>query len=134
MATPTRADIFYSYLSKIKHWNSIARKSSVFMDVNGEDIPISFSRISTLAASSNHLMFGGLLGEIVYKNIETNRVSHLNIPVGVNDGIINHIRFIDNSTRCVISCNDLKIRTVDLEKFEFGNSYSFNWAINVLKY
>lgn len=134
IATPSRTDVFYPYLSKIKHWNPISKKSSNFLDVNGEEVPITFSRISTLSASGNHLIFGGLVGELIYRSIDSGSLYHLNVPANFHDAIINHIRFLGCSNSVSVSCNDCKVRLVDLESFQFTKDFPFQWAVNVSFY
>ena len=111
------------------NWSSQRINIMDFSDVTKYDMFLEPVSISTLALSMDHprsiCMVGGLNGEFAYKSLIGDNDMLMTNPIRTglvtthNSAVINHI---DIQNRCaVISCNDNKIRTLDLETGNFLN-------------
>lgn len=140
MASTSPNDIYFADRDKVMRTDSSGTRASVSMDLSKQMTESGRFQITTLAASDNILMAGGLEGEYALTNLQNTYDSPTVIGRIHNrlreskSHITNQIHFFNSrnnyTPQAVLSSNDNRLRVLDVNTNTFTHCFPFPQAVN----
>ncbi|KAK9456388.1 WD40-repeat-containing domain protein [Dipodascopsis uninucleata] len=137
MCPLSKNNILYSDSRTIKKFNSDTGEVNDVLDRTKSKTALGrWIKISTMAASKEVAVAGGVSGQYVYKNLDSNFEDSVPSAEGVMtsdvNSITNHADIIrtNGALRAVFSCNDCMVRTLDLTTNRIISAHKYPLAIN----
>ncbi|KAI7862364.1 WD40-repeat-containing domain protein, partial [Spinellus fusiger] len=132
---PNKNNIYYIYDDIVKRWSPHLKTTQDVMNVQQSQTAQGMTfKISSMACRHNMMVVGGFTGEFACQRMDNKDtpVYYGLITYHVN-GIANHIDIISSrsgSTCAIVSSNDHKVRTINLETLKPDSVLNFPFPIN----
>lgn len=127
-------DVYTLHRFAVKHYDCLARRSTVVLDLSGDTNGIGRVQVSTLCAKHGLLVAGGFGGEVVCRSIGGRCAAHRARVSSDDTAITNALEVYKAPTTAaprVLACNnDKMLRHFDAETFSVVSSRQFGWAVN----
>lgn len=127
-------DVYTLHRCTVRHYDCLARRSSVALDLSGDSNGVGRVQVSTLCVKEGILAAGGFGGEIVCRSVGSRCVAH-RARVSRNENAITNALEVYTSPGAasprILACNnDRALRQFDVETFRLVAQRDFDWAVN----
>ncbi|KAL1925773.1 uncharacterized protein VTP21DRAFT_656 [Calcarisporiella thermophila] len=131
---PSKNDVFYTQGPRVQHWCPITHESRTVMAMDKSEVYGSVypTKITTMACREDVLLVGGFCGEYACRRLDAEG-TYTGFITKDSNGITNYVditRSRSGGLCSIISSNDKRTRTLDLERLEFTQSFEFQWPVN----
>lgn len=126
LSCPSTRGVYFPHLNRVKCWNPTTGKSDVVVELHEAILP----RISTLLATLEYTIVGGLGGELMAVPAGKTKANAFCMVSQDTDNIVTNIAKIPNEQGCLVASNDAILRRFSIEGLRLQQMFRMEWSIN----
>lgn len=113
-------------LNRIRKWNPANGKTEVAVECHEAILP----KVSTMTATKEHVLVGGLGGELIVVPVGQTKARWFCMVSHDTDNIVTHISAVPGTKSCLVSSNDSIVRRYTIDGLRLEQTFRSEWSVN----